>query len=71
MLDEARGEGYRIRKRLEEMAEDPSTSEDPASEETDLLRRKMAVSKRVGKLALHFESTILHEMRDEDVRKPR
>ena len=70
MLDEARGEGYRIRRRLEEMAEDPSTSEDPASEEIDLLRRKMAVSKRVSKLALHFESTILHDLRDEDVRKP-
>ena len=27
----------------------------------------MAVSKRVSKLALHFESTILHDMRDEDV----
>ena len=71
MLDEARGEGYRIRKRLEEVAEDPSTSEDPAAEEVDLLRRKMAVSKRVSKLALHFESTILHDMRDEDVRKAR
>ena len=70
MLDEARGEGYRIRKRLEEMAEDPSTSEDPAAEEVDLLRKKMAVSKRVSLLALHFESTILHDMRDEDVRKP-
>lgn len=69
MLDEARGEGYRIRARLEEMAEDPGSSEDPASEEVDLLRRKIGVSKRVSLLAAHFESTILYAMRDEDTRK--
>lgn len=71
LLDEARGEGYRIKARLQELSEDPSTSEDPASEEVDLLRRKMGVSKRVSKLALHFESTILHNMSAEDAKKTR
>ena len=51
------------------MAEDPSTSENPLEEEKDLLRRKMSVSKRVFKLAEHFESTILNPTKeDEDVR---
>ena len=71
LLDEARGEGYRIKARLQELSEDPSTSEDPASEEVDLLRRKIGVSKRVSKLALHFESTILHNMSAEDAKKTR
>jgi hypothetical protein len=69
LLDEARGEGFRIKSRLQELAEDPSTSEDPALEEVDLLRRKMGVSKRVSKLAKHFESTILHTLRPEDAKK--
>ena len=71
LLDEARGEGYRIKARLQELSEDPSTSEDPALEEVDLLRRKIGVSKRVSKLALHFESTILHNMSAEDAKKTR
>ncbi len=66
MLDEARSEGARIVGRLEEMAKDPESSEDPASEEVDLLKRKMAVSKRVGLLAGHFGSTILHVLKEED-----
>ena len=67
MLDEARSEGVRIVGRLEEMAQDPGSSEDPAAEEVDLLRRKMAVSKRVGRLAGHFGSTILHTVKEEDL----
>ncbi len=67
MLDEARSEGVRIVGRLEEMAQDPQSAEDPAAEEVDLLRRKMAVSKRVGRLAGHFGSTILHTLKAEDL----
>ena len=69
LLDEARGEGFQIKSRLIELTEDPSTSEDPAMEELDLLRRKMGVSKRVSVLAKHFESTILHTFRPEDAKK--
>ena len=65
MLDEARGEGASIKARLEELTEDPSTSEAPEVEEVDLLKRKMAVSKRVTKLAAHFESTIFDRLKDE------
>ena len=41
------------------------TSEAPEVEEVDLLKRKMAVSKRVTKLAAHFESTIFDRLKDE------
>ena len=66
MLDEARWDGARIMRRLEELAEDPSTSEDPMAEELDLLKRKMTVSERVSRLAAHFGSTILHTLSEED-----
>lgn len=62
MLDEARVEGARIVGRLDELAEDPGSSEDPLAEEVQLLKRKMAVSDRVTRLAAHFGSAILHSM---------
>ena len=67
MLDEARAEEVHIVGRIEEMAQDPESSENPAAEEVDLLKRKMAVSKRVGRLAGHFGSTILHTLKEEDL----
>jgi len=68
LLDEARLDGQRITSRLEELTEDPSTSEDPLAEEVDLLKRKIAVSKRIERLAAHFGSTILHRLgREEEV----
>ena len=69
MLDEARSEGVRITQRLEALTEDPGTSEDPEGEEVHLLRKKMGVSKRVGRIAGHFGSTILHRMSEEDVQQ--
>ncbi len=69
MLDEARSEGVRITQRLEALTEDPGTSEDPEGEEVHLLRKKMGVSKRVGRIAAHFGSTILHRMSEEDVQQ--
>ena len=54
MLDEARSEGVRITQRLEALTEDPGTSEDPEGEEVHLLRKKMGVSKRVGRIAGAF-----------------
>lgn len=66
MLDEARSEGMRITRRLDEITQDPETSEDPLEEEIQLLQQKMAVSKRVSRLASHFGSTVLHRMSEED-----
>lgn len=65
MLDEARSEGTRIVNRLKEIAEDPETSEDPLGEEVHLLKLKMSVSERVGRLAAHFGSAVLHTMDEE------
>ena len=65
MMDEAHFEGARITRRLEEIAEDPSTSENPQEEEKDLLRRKMSVSSRVVKLAKHFHTVILNPARED------
>lgn len=68
MMDEARSEGMRITGRLADLTDDPSTSEDPAAEEKELLQKKMKVNERVSRLARHFGSTILHTMTEEDVR---
>ena len=65
MMDEAHFEGARITRRLEEMAEDPSTSENPQEEEKDLLRRKMSVSARVMLLAKHFNTVILNPAKED------
>jgi len=65
MLDEAHFEGARITRRLVEMGEDPSTSDNPQEEEKDLLCRKMAVSARVFKLAEHFQTAILEPTRED------
>ena len=65
MLDEAHFEGARITRRLAEMAEDPSTSENPLEEEKDLLRRKMSVSSRVFKISEHFKTVILNPAKED------
>ena len=65
MLDEAHFEGARITRRLEEMSEDPSTSENPLKEEQDLLRKKMSVSARVFRLAGHFHTAILQPAKED------
>lgn len=65
MLDEAHFEGAKITRRLEEMTEDPSTSEDPLEEEKDLLRKKMSVSARVFRLAGHFQTVILQPAKED------
>ena len=65
MLDEAHFEGARITRRLAEMAEDPSTSENPLEEERDLLRRKMSVSSRVFKISEHFKTAILNPAKED------
>jgi len=65
MLDEAHFEGARITRRLAEMAEDPSTSENPLEEEKDLLRRKMSVSSRVFKISEHFKTAILNPAKED------
>ena len=57
--------GARITRRLAEMAEDPSTSENPLEEEKDLLRRKMSVSSRVFKISEHFKTVILNPAKED------
>ena len=67
LLDEARSDGARINRRLEELAEDPQTSEDPIQEERELLSRKIAVTKRISRIAAHFGSTVLGRLGEEDM----
>jgi len=67
LLDEARSDGARITRRLEELTEDPQTSEDPMQEERELLSRKIAVTKRVSRIAAHFGSTVLGRLGEEDM----